>query len=163
MDILKKIKINNNEYDITTYDSNVFRQLTIDSFDGPKLKNDIYLTTSNVDGYEVHLKTDNEESYFVEIYNENNNVVYSTTLKNNMYCKLNIKYYTKWTTKVYDEHKTKLLLSEEFNLNNNRVYIAFESSSLGDTLAWMPYCEEFRKKHNCQVIVSTFNNDLFKG
>ena len=75
MDILKKIKINNNEYDITTYDSNVFRQLTIDSFDGPKLKNDIYLTTSNVDGYEVHLKTDNEESYFVEIYNENNNVV----------------------------------------------------------------------------------------
>ena len=163
MDILKKIKINNNEYDITTYDSNVFRQLTIDSFDGPKLKNDIYLTTSNVDGYEVHLKTDNEESYFVEIYNENNNVVYSTTLKNNMYCKLNIKYYTKWTTKVYDEHKTKLLLSEEFNLNNSRVYIAFESSSLGDTLAWMPYCEEFRKKHNCQVIVSTFNNDLFKG
>ena len=100
MDILKKIKINNNEYDITTYDSNVFRQLTIDSFDGSKLKNDIYLTTSNVDGYEVRLKTDDDQSYFVEIYDENNNVVYSTILKNNMYCKLNRKYYTKWTTKV---------------------------------------------------------------
>ena len=57
MDILKKIKINNNEYDITTYDSNVFRQLTIDSFDGSKLNNEIYLSTLNIDGYEVHLKT----------------------------------------------------------------------------------------------------------
>ena len=25
----------------------------------------------------------------------------------------------------------------------------------------MPYCEEFRKKHNCEIIVSTFLNSLF--
>jgi autotransporter strand-loop-strand O-heptosyltransferase len=39
----------------------------------------------------------------------------------------------------------------------------FESSSLGDTIAWLPYCEEFRKKHNCTVIVSTFRNELFES
>ena len=29
-------------------------------------------------------------------------------------------------------------------------------------MAWVPYCDEFRKKHNCNLIVSTFMNDLFK-
>lgn len=33
--------------------------------------------------------------------------------------------------------------------------------SLGDTLAWMPICEQFRKKHDCQLIVCTFMNNLF--
>ena len=28
-------------------------------------------------------------------------------------------------------------------------------------MAWIPYCEEFRIKHNCELIVSTFMNELF--
>ena len=31
------------------------------------------------------------------------------------------------------------------------VYIIFQSKGLGDTLAWFPYVEEFRKKYNCKV------------
>jgi autotransporter strand-loop-strand O-heptosyltransferase len=46
-------------------------------------------------------------------------------------------------------------------LENKRVYISFGSKSLGDTLAWIPYVEEFRKKHKCDLIVSTFLNYLF--
>ena len=41
--------------------------------------------------------------------------------------------------------------------------ICFESKSLGDSLAWIPYVEEFRIKNKCHVICSTFKNDLFKG
>jgi autotransporter strand-loop-strand O-heptosyltransferase len=37
-----------------------------------------------------------------------------------------------------------------------------ESASLGDTIAWVPYFLEFKKKHNCHLIVSTFKNFLFK-
>jgi autotransporter strand-loop-strand O-heptosyltransferase len=40
--------------------------------------------------------------------------------------------------------------------------ISFDSKSLGDNLAWIPYCEKFRLKHRCRVVVSTFWNDLFK-
>jgi autotransporter strand-loop-strand O-heptosyltransferase len=80
-----------------------------------------------------------------------------------MYSKLNRKFYTKWTTNVYTEDKSTKLISEEFDLTNSRVFIVFESSSLGDTLAWMPYCEEFAKKHNCKVLVSTFKNEMFEG
>jgi autotransporter strand-loop-strand O-heptosyltransferase len=49
------------------------------------------------------------------------------------------------------------------NLENNRVMICFESKSLGDSLAWIPYVEKFRIKNKCKVICSTFNNDLFKN
>lgn len=47
------------------------------------------------------------------------------------------------------------------NLKGKRVYIPFGSSSLGDTIAWIPYCLAFQKKYECKVIVSTFKNFLF--
>ena len=34
---------------------------------------------------------------------------------------------------------------------------------MGDTIAWIPYAEEFVKKHNCNVTVSTPHLDLFKS
>jgi autotransporter strand-loop-strand O-heptosyltransferase len=52
---------------------------------------------------------------------------------------------------------------ENFDASNKRILISFESSSLGDTIAWIPYVEEFRKKNNCTVIVSTFMNELFES
>ncbi len=48
------------------------------------------------------------------------------------------------------------------DLKNKNVFIAFESSALGDTIAWIPIVEEFRKKHECNIIVSTFHNEMFK-
>ena len=47
-------------------------------------------------------------------------------------------------------------------IKGKRVFITFGSSSLGDTIAWMPYCLEFKKKYQCDVIVSTFKNWMFK-
>lgn len=47
-------------------------------------------------------------------------------------------------------------------LRGKRVFITFGSSSLGDTIAWMPYCLEFKKRYKCDVIVSTFKNWMFK-
>ena len=50
----------------------------------------------------------------------------------------------------------------DYNAEGKRVFISLGSKSLGDTLAWFPVVEEFRKKHNCKVIVSTFHNDWFE-
>ncbi len=33
---------------------------------------------------------------------------------------------------------------------------------MGDTIAWVPYVEEFQKKNNCQVFCQTFHNDFFR-
>ena len=41
--------------------------------------------------------------------------------------------------------------------------ICFDSKAIGDTLAWFPYVEEFRKKHECEVVISTFHNEWFEN
>jgi autotransporter strand-loop-strand O-heptosyltransferase len=57
--------------------------------------------------------------------------------------------------KIFDNEKYKENLL-------GKVLINFDSKSLGDNIAWMPYAEEFRKKHNCKVVLSTFWNHLFE-
>jgi hypothetical protein len=46
------------------------------------------------------------------------------------------------------------------DLEGKKVFIAIDSRSLGDNLAWIPYVEEFRNKHNCTVVCSTFWNKI---
>jgi autotransporter strand-loop-strand O-heptosyltransferase len=100
-----------------------------------------------------------EDNYDVRFY-DGEELIHQTTLKNNMWTKVNRKYYTDWNVIVFNGNGLKIY-EKDINLYNERVYIALGSKSLGDTLAWIPYVEEFRKKHNCKLIVSTFLNDLF--
>ena len=88
------------------------------------------------------------------------NLVYENNLPVNSWAKMNKEYYSDWKIEVREEGK--LIYESTNNYENKRVYISLGSKSLGDTMAWVPYCEEFRKKHNCELIVSTFMNDLFK-
>ncbi len=90
-----------------------------------------------------------------------NNTVYTVELQRNHWAKPNTKYYVKWKTIVKNK-KTNEQTQFDLDLKNKRVLISLESKSLGDTLAWIPYVEEFRKKHQCTVICSTFWNNLFK-
>ena len=72
------------------------------------------------------------------------------------------KWYTKWRTIVTEETSKKEIFHEELNLKGKKVLVSFESSSLGDNIAWIPYVEEFRKEHDCEVSCSTFFNNLFE-
>ena len=49
-----------------------------------------------------------------------------------------------------------------FKTIKERHLIVFDSASLGDTIAWIPYVEEYRLKHGTHVILSTFWNNLFE-
>ena len=91
---------------------------------------------------------------------DDKSLVYENNIKINSWVKLNREYYTKWKTEVRENNN--LIYENVLDLEDKRVYISFGSKSLGDTLAWIPYCEEFRLKHNCKLIVSTFMNYLFK-
>jgi autotransporter strand-loop-strand O-heptosyltransferase len=100
-----------------------------------------------------------EDDYDVRFY-DGEELIHSTVLKNNMWTKLNRKYYTDWHVTITNSSGLTIY-NRKLDLKNKRVYIALGSKSLGDTLAWIPYFEEFRKKHNCELIVSTFMNELF--
>ena len=107
--------------------------------------------------FEVRGTTENKLK--IKYYDDNNNISYQNDLSINSWVKLNKEYFIKWRTTV--EEDGEIIYDETLNLEHKRVYISFGSKSLGDTLAWMPYVEEFRKKHNCILIVSTFLNYLF--
>jgi autotransporter strand-loop-strand O-heptosyltransferase len=77
-----------------------------------------------------------------------------------MWTRTNIKYCINWRVEVYN--KGNLVFEHNWNPQGKRVYIHLDSGALGDTIAWFPYVEEFRKTFMCDVICSTFHNDWFE-
>ncbi len=101
-----------------------------------------------------------DKKFKIEFYDENNTRHYSEILPINHWIRLNRQYYIKWTTKVWEDDN--LIYNYTLDLKDKRVYIALDSRSLGDTLAWFPYVQEFKEKHQCHIVCSTFLNHLFK-
>ena len=114
-----------------------------------------------VDGPYFEIKGNTGEKYKVQFLDEQGIIHYEDTVGCNMWIRLNRKYYTKWTVRVYNN--SKLIYTNTLNLEGQRVLIGLDSKSLGDTLAWFPYVDEFREKHKCKVIVSSFHNYFFKN
>ena len=104
---------------------------------------------------------DDSKDYRVEfIDGSNGKIVHQDTIKTNHWVNANRQWYTKWKLDVYD--KSRLIVSHIFNAKDRRVLVCMDSKSLGDNLAWMPYVEEYRKKHQCRMVCSTFWNNLFE-
>lgn len=148
----------------TKYESKDTKHLYITSFEETELKpietkEDVSVVLNFVDGPFLDLKGLSNKTYRVQFFDENGTLHYEDNIKCNMWVRLARKFYTKWTSKVYLGND--LIHEYTLNLENERVFISFESSSLGDTLAWFPFVEEFRKKHKCKLFVSTFWNKFF--
>jgi len=116
------------------------------------------------DGAFLEVLGPQEAKYKVEfIDQDSDNVVHTMEISNNMWTKTNIKYFVNWRIKVTNLGTNEVDFDHSYNADGRRVYIHLDSSAIGDTLAWFPYVEEFRKKHNCEVICSTFHNDWFES
>jgi autotransporter strand-loop-strand O-heptosyltransferase len=89
--------------------------------------------------------------------------LYSTTLKKGMWAKYPQRYLTNYFVEIWDGEILKERISFIDQMKGKRVFISFESSSLGDSIAWIPYCLEFKNIYQCDVIVSTFKNELFES
>jgi autotransporter strand-loop-strand O-heptosyltransferase len=99
--------------------------------------------------------------YTVKFINKRNgNVLFTTELSNNTWAKCNIEYFIDWRIEIWEGNT--LFFEHDYTATNKRVYLALSSKALGDTLAWFPYFEEFQKVHNCELIVSTFHNEMLQ-
>ena len=107
----------------------------------------------------LEIKGMSNSEFSVKFFDEKDVCHYENIIQANHWVKLNREYFTKWTAKVFENGE--MVYANTLHLHGKRVYIAFESKSLGDTIAWIPYVEEFRKLHQCTVICSTFWNHLF--
>lgn len=118
------------------------------------------IITHFVDGAYLEIKGFSLSNFKVQFLDQNGVIIYENTIGCNEWVKLNRKYFTEYLIKVWENDK--LVFEENLLLEGKKVMISFDSSSLGDTLAWLPYCDEFQRKHKCQLIVSTFKNFLFE-
>lgn len=125
----------------------------------PINKQSVRIINHYIDNPYLEILGNSDSNFEVHFYDENDKCVYMNTIKANHWVKLNKQYYHPWNVRVWQDGE--LIYGETLNLEGKRVYIAFESKSLGDTIAWMAYVEEFRKKHKCKIICSTFWNQLF--
>ena len=90
---------------------------------------------------------------------ERSRIVFSLDLKCGHWAAANRQWFTDWRLQV--EKGKEVIFTHDLDFKNKRVFINLDSKSLGDTIAWFPYIEEFRKKHGCTVIAATFWNSLF--
>ena len=117
--------------------------------------------TSYIDGASVNIIGDDGFTYDVLFYdNTNNELIHREQLRCGHWTKTSRKYFTNW--KIIILRNDVEVFLEELNLNNKVVKIKIESNALGDNIAWVPYFEEFRKKHNCELIVETKLHEFFK-
>lgn len=150
----------------------IFNEYLKDNFDEFRRKNSVNFTDQvsdrkvnihNIDGPFVEIKESNDLLYHVQFVNTlNNKVMYELDLKSNHWARCGIKYYVDWKIIIkgidndfYFEHLIKP--------KGNKILIGFESKSLGDTLAFIPYVEKFKIDKEAQVVCSTFHNHLFKS
>ena len=113
-----------------------------------------------IDGPLFEVKNAGTKRFNVKfIDKKTNNILHVGNIGNNNWIRCNFMYYIDWRIQLeYDSE----VFNYDIDLEGKRVFINFESSALGDNLAWIPYVDEFRKKHNCKVICSTFWNKFFE-
>ena len=124
-----------------------------------KIDDDYQINQSFIDSPRIEITGTSKSEFTVYIYDEEK-LIYDNVMKVNHWSTLDRQYYTKWKTVVLKDGVE--VYNETLSLQDKRVYISFDSSSLGDSIAWIPYVLEFQNKHNCKVIVSTFKNFLFE-
>jgi len=121
---------------------------------------DISFDVSFIKNPFIEIKGRSPYIYTVKFIDEKDECQFETKIKANSWAKCNREWFTKWKIQVWN--KSTLVYEQVLDFTDKRVFIAMDSSSLGDTIAWLPYCLEFQEKHKCHVIVSTFKNFLFK-
>jgi len=101
----------------------------------------------------------NDIEYKVKFINQNTKEINEQTCLPGQTIIGGKQYYIPWQIDV--SVSSQLIYSEKINLKNKVIFIKFDAFALGDNIAWIPYVEEFRKKHDCHIICSTFHNNLF--
>ena len=114
--------------------------------------------------FEITGDEGHNDTYHVQFIDRTyNQTIYESEMKTQTWVKLNRKYLSDILIRVNLKYEVVTELSVLDMIRGNRVFISFDSKSLGDSLAWMPVCDSFRVYYGCEVIVSTFMNDIFES
>jgi autotransporter strand-loop-strand O-heptosyltransferase len=126
----------------------------------PKVPAKVFVKQFFINQPFLEITGESDSTFDVKFFDGNDNCHYHNTIKSNHWIRLDREYFTRWRTQILQDGV--LMLDETLNYKGKRVFISFGSSSLGDSIAWIPYVLEFKKFHECDVIVCTYWNKLFR-
>lgn len=143
------------------YDKNI-KCKEINRLKGMDKGHNIQIKNFFIDGGFVELLGPDSPDKYVVTFTDRltGQTVLTSEIGVNCWTRTNRKYFTDWNVKIAcgDE----LIYNTDISYFQRRVMIVIDSKAMGDTIAWFPMVEEFRRKHNAQVIVVTFWNKFFK-
>jgi autotransporter strand-loop-strand O-heptosyltransferase len=111
-----------------------------------------------LDGPYLNIAGESTREYDVSYSNPIDGVAYALKQHANEWSRPTTKYYRDWTVRAHLDGELKF--EHHLDLRGKKVIVSMASKALGDTLAWIPYVEEFRKKHGCIVLCSTWWNGI---
>lgn len=150
-----------NKADIKIIDHHIINDLN-DFLISETLEENCTIKINFKSGPFVEITGDTSDYHQVQFIDKSCNcIIHEELLAPNTWSICHRKYYTDWLIRV-NNTRTGIIKDYHIDLKDKKVLIRLDSSSLGDTLAWFPYADEFQKKHNCKLIVSTFKNDFFE-
>jgi len=86
--------------------------------------------------------------------------LYEGKTSGGLYTSLFRRWFTPWMVECYQNDEKIYEFDFEESLFGQKIYVSIDSSSLGDTLAWMPVVHSLKQKYGCDLYVSTFWNEL---
>ena len=72
-------------------------------------------------------------------------------IKPGYWCRAGRDYFTNWRVTVEEPYNNNILFEYKMDSLKDMNVLIHSVFGLGDTLAWFPYVEEFRKKHDCNI------------
>ena len=128
-----------------------------DQVDRDLWKDDVFMM-SFFEGALLNIAGISNREYDVA-YNVGNANIFSLKQKVGMWSRPDPKYYLPWTITASLNGEEKF--RHDVNLEGKNILIQMGSKALGDTISWMPYVDEFRKKYNCHVLCSGWWQEIF--
>jgi autotransporter strand-loop-strand O-heptosyltransferase len=111
------------------------------------------------DSPKVTIYDEGNKEYIVQFIDSFGLIVNSGTYKPNDLMFGGRQWFNGWVIIVRDT-EDNILFTTKFDAKGETVFIKLDAYALGDTIAWIPFVEEFRLKHECNVICSTFHNKI---
>jgi ADP-heptose:LPS heptosyltransferase len=91
---------------------------------------------------------------------DSNELIFESSIRVNHWTKASRKYFTNWRVEVWLGED--MIHESKIDLENKDVCLLFTTSTLGDTISWVAYAEEFRKNHKCKITLQCSNPKIFK-
>ncbi|MDH3694207.1 MAG: hypothetical protein OER96_06505 [Gammaproteobacteria bacterium] len=89
-----------------------------------------------------------------------NNLEYEIKLQPDEWGKCYKRYCAPWRIEILND-RDKVLATHNFDPNNKKILINFDSRSLGDTLTWIPQVDQFAQQHpTARVLCCQFWSNL---